>query len=427
MTDTFIPFDDMRPKVRAVLAEMTVPEKLDRIYLVRDLWGKLRISVSDTFEEDTDIQSELNRLAKRLSTALGVRGYPADEGVLFVYDELLKTLDSVVEEIMPRVFLADRLVSGDGWWTVRDRRGAAMPRRITLYSIKGGVGRSTTSAVLAWYLARNGQRVLTVDMDLQSPGLTPLMIESNRRTKFGLVDWFVEDLVGQGDQVIDDMLATPAWAQPFDGDVRVVPAHGENPGEYLAKLGRLYMRTPNESWADRVERVLTILEAEFRPTVVLLESRNGLHDIAAASVTDLKAEDILLFATDSESTWRDYEILFRHWREKKLAKSIRERISVVSSLTPVVGREEYVREFRTHAWDLFRENLYDNIEIDDEWKNEFWFDLMGKEAPHDPMEINWNQALFKGILLKELDEETVNVAYGRFLESFERRGMVPPK
>lgn len=423
MTDNFIPFDDIRPRVEDAIAGLgaqAVPDGIDRLYLVRDLLGKLRISVSDTLEENQDIRRALERIANTLSEALGVRGYRADEGVLFVGDALLESLNDTAQEICSRVFLADRLVTGRGWWTVGDPADDAGIARVTLYSVKGGVGRSTTAAVLAWHLARKGERVLAVDMDLESPGLSSAMLETERRPKFGLTDWFVEDLVGQGDRMIGDMLAAPAWAQTLEGDVRVAPAHGRDPGEYLAKLGRVYMDKVDEPWTGRLERVLADLETAFRPTVVLLESRNGLHDIAAASVTDLKAE-VLLFATDSESTWADYGILFRHWRERNLAERIRERVSVVSALTPVSDREEYVKGFRAQAWDLFRDHLYDEMNAASDSIGDFSFDLDEENAPHDPMEIGWNLGFAAGASLQGLDEATVNSAYGKFLKSFDER------
>src|SRR5689334_12045677 len=42
---------------------------------------------------------------------------------------------------------------------------------ITFYSYKGGTGRTMALANTAWILASNGHRVLTVDWDLESPGL----------------------------------------------------------------------------------------------------------------------------------------------------------------------------------------------------------------------------------------------------------------
>ncbi|WP_268761650.1 AAA family ATPase, partial [Frankia sp. AvcI1] len=42
---------------------------------------------------------------------------------------------------------------------------------VTFYSYKGGAGRTMAVANVAWLLASSGKRVLTVDWDLESPGL----------------------------------------------------------------------------------------------------------------------------------------------------------------------------------------------------------------------------------------------------------------
>lgn len=44
-------------------------------------------------------------------------------------------------------------------------------RIITFYSYKGGTGRSMAMANVAWLLAFQGKRVLTIDWDLEAPGL----------------------------------------------------------------------------------------------------------------------------------------------------------------------------------------------------------------------------------------------------------------
>ena len=170
-------------------------------------------------------------------------------------------------------------------------------------------------------MARSGERVLVIDLDLESPGLSTRMMDTRGRPEFGVTDWFVEDLVGQGDRVVEEMTTSPAWALDLEGNVHVAPAHGREPGEYLAKLGRVYMDTP-DPWATRLERLLQSLEDRCDPTVVLLDNRNGLHDIAAATVTDVNAQ-VLLLAIDSASTWEDFGILFRHWYTHGLAASSR--------------------------------------------------------------------------------------------------------
>ncbi len=422
MNDGFVSFDAMRQRIERVLDAVPMPEDAPPAYLVRDLRGKLRISVSEDEEEDDARREVLQRLADGLSAALGAHGYPPEDGVLFVSQALLDTLRDTAQPVRPGagVYLADRLVTGRGWWTVGDPpAGGGAARRFTLFSAKGGVGRSTTAAILAWHLARNGERVLVIDLDLESPGLSSAMLEPGRRPDFGVTDWFVEALVEQGDRVIESMTAAPAWADDFDGGVRVVPAHGRNPGEYLAKLGRVYMDRHDDPWTARLERLLCRLEAGFDPTVVLLESRSGLHDIAAATVTDLEAE-ILLFAADSESNWTDYGILFRHWQDRGLAEKIRERLSIVSALTPELGTRRYLERFRERAWSLFHEHLYDSVTPGDESGDEFSFALSDEHAPHYPFVIHWTRGLAGGASLTDFDETTVKEAYTGFLNRFDQ-------
>ena len=217
-----------------------------------------------------------------------------------------------------------------------------------------------------------------------------------------------------------EILAAPVWMNDLEGDVRIVPAYGADPGDYLAKLGRVYMDRADTPWTKRLEHMLNGLEEKFQPTVVLLESRSGLHDIAAATVTDLHAE-VLLFASDSDSTWADYDILFRHWNNQGLATQIRERLSIVSALTPARDRETYMHRFRSRAWDLFREHLYDELSVGDEPGDGFSFDLNEIDAPHTPLEIDWTVDLPTGASLRNLDHAAVAAAYGRFLKPFAER------
>ena len=415
----FVSFDEVhRSIVGAVEQWGPPPAAVDRLYLVRDLSGRVRLSVSDRFEADPACRDALRRLACALHDRLGAHGYAPDSAVLFVDDSLLKALEPV-QEIRPGVYLADRLVTGRGWWSVgQDTTRGDGAWRCTLYSVKGGVGRSTTAVVLAWHLARKGERVLVVDLDLESPGLSSVMLEQAARPRFGVTDWFVEDLVGQGDRVVDAMLASPRWAQDSSGDVCVAPAHGRDPGDYLAKLGRVYRNRP-APWAARLQGLLGCLEARFEPTVVLLESRSGLHDVAAAAVTDVDAR-VLLFAVDSTSTWTDYEILFRHWKTRMLAASIRDRLSIVSALTPELDTERYLQAFRERSWRLFRDGLYNTVAPAGDSGDPDSFDLAEEDAPHHPLPIHWNRGLAAGAPLEDLAAAPVAQAYGTFLRRFDR-------
>ena len=414
-------FDEVRDQVVAVLDATELPMAMPPIYLVRSLFGRLGISVSDDDRSrygDAAVNA-LDRLAAALHDGLGAYARADGRAVLWVDKELLDTVRDTALEIRPGVFWVDRLLVGEDWWTVGDARRDAGPPRYTLHSVKGGMGRSTTAAVLAWHLARKGEDVLVIDLDIESPGLATAVFDKTALPTFGVTDWFVEELVGQGDVVLEDMVAAPAWAHDLPGEVWMAPAHGRDPGEYLAKLGRVYMDTAADPWIARLRRLLAGLEATFKPGVVLLESRNGLHDIAAATVTDIGAE-VMLFAVDSPSTWTGYGILFDHWRDLGLTPRIRDRLSIVSALTPELGAEEYVAGFRENAWNLFRDRLYDSLVGPSEPPGAVSYDLPSEDAPHSPMVIRWNRGLAAGTSLQSLEPTAIEQAYSPFLRRFER-------
>lgn len=418
----FVPFDSVLDRAVGLLrAPGALPADIPDLYLVRDLFGKVRLSISDTIAKDDAARDGLRSLAVELHRALGVHSYPPEDALVLVDQDLLTPLEDVARQIQPGVYWVDRLVTGSNWWTVRTPDNVQdAGRRFVLYSVKGGVGRTTTAAVLAWHMASKGERVLVVDLDLESPGLSSAMLDERGRPEFGVTDWFVEDLVGQSDQVLGDMTTSPTWARDLEGDVRVAPAHGREPGEYLAKLGRVYMNTP-APWAARMERLTQALEERCESGIVLLESRSGLHDIAAAAVTDLNAQ-VLLFATDSASTWQDYDILFHHWYNQGLAASIRERLSIVSALTPEIDTGDYLEGFREHSWSLFQERLYDELGADEDPAAErFAFDIADEHAPHDPFPILWNRGLAAGASLRHLERAPVTLAYTEFLRRFDQR------
>ena len=63
---------------------------------------------------------------------------------------------------------------------------------ITFYSYKGGTGRTMAMANVAWIIASNGKRVLTMDWDLESPGLHkffhPFLDESTVSATPGVIE-----------------------------------------------------------------------------------------------------------------------------------------------------------------------------------------------------------------------------------------------
>jgi hypothetical protein len=393
------------------------------LWILRDLFGRISVLLSSE-----EVPEPVSRLLERLPTTLGAHAYPPDRGILFLEPEALKVLQpEAVTHIVDgvKIHLVDREITARRWATMSDLPG---PQRFVFFALKGGLGRSTTVAVLAAHLARKGERVLVMDFDLESPSLSS-MLSPEELPEFGVVEWLVEDLVDQADGLLPNMVGRPFWSVGFPGEVMVVPACGKACQEYLAQLGRAYLDKPfgsleevSDEWVGRVRRLVKDLEAYTEPTVVLLDSRNGLHDAAAALITSLQAQ-VLLFAVDSEPTWAGYRLLFQHWTQNQVIRQIRERLWLVAALIPPPDLDrdrDYLPRFREHAWELFREGLYDEGSLEEEGL--FWFGQDDESAPHNPLRIYWQRGLLAIPSFRSLNFEEISPgAYGEFLPQFDQR------
>jgi hypothetical protein len=234
--------------------------------------------------------------------------------------------------------------------------------------------------------------VIVVDLALESPGVSASLLPAQTRPSFGVVDWFVEEDVGQADDaLLRELVATSPLAAGTTGEVRVVPAGGSIGVEtYVAKLARIYTSTPEiGDTGTRISHFLDRLEAAEHPDWVLLDSRAGIHDLAAIAVTRLDAT-ALLFAGNTSQTWLAYEYLFATWnRDPTFVRRFRDRLRVVAAQVPETGRDDYLRRLRDHASRLFAEYLYDDELAGD--VEAFNFDIGDPDAPHSPLPVYWRR------------------------------------
>lgn len=394
-----ITFDQIIPKIKEDLKTHQVStsdliSSLDWLLINRDLNGRVRLIAPESATRDENSLLTINLLAQRLSNKLKAHGYPAESAVLFE-TELENACDGAT--VFPldgfdKIWLVDRLATEGDWASIAEESSDAP--RIVFFSIKGGVGRSTALAATAWSLAQAGKRVLVLDLDLESPGLSTALLPSDRQPTYGITDWLVEDLVDNTSDVLESMVAVSTLS--YDGEIHVVPAHGQDPGEYISKLGRVWMPKLNkdgsrENWSKRLQRLINDLEKRVKPDVILIDSRAGIDEVAASCVTDLGANLVLLFALDGSQTWSGYSILFDHWLRMGVAEKIRERLQIVAAMVPEIERIEYLNGLRDSAYDLFADTLYDEVPAGQLLSSAWNFDAADESAPHAPWQVAWHR------------------------------------
>jgi hypothetical protein len=395
------------------------PEAGDKVVVLRDLYGCITMII------DGKQRPEHAALAAEIHAALG--GYsPGLDAVfqfrsdLIVPDAIFKAEDAFrLFDDRTNILLLERQVIEQDWLRPPLRTDSSKgPRRAVFFGIKGGVGRSTALAVMAWRLAQADKRVLIVDLDLESPGLSSTLLPAERLPDYGVVDWLVEDAIGQADEaLLLDMVGSSPLVTDSGGEIRVVPSGGKK-GDYLAKLSRAYMGGGGpgryRDFAERLDGMIGAIEEREKPDVVLIDSRAGLHDDAAAVVTRLRAM-AFMFAVGTAQTWHGYEALFSYWRRNPAIREIRQNLKMVSSMIPAEVREDYEKAFLEQSYGLFQRHMYDETADD---PTAFNSDVRDETAPHFPLGVYWNGALqaFDPVHRPgAVPPDHVDLAYGGFV------------
>ncbi|BDI06352.1 tyrosine-protein kinase family protein [Sphaerotilus microaerophilus] len=438
-------FNDALRRAAAATRNDALPAQ-PPVRIIRDIYGRLRFAINaGEADYPAEARSSLEAAQQTLGAYSGgdellFRDSFADPDRIFNSSDWHTTVVAMgVDEDGNSlgevdVMLLDRQITGQDWIrTTRAPRPDSAPPRVVFYGLKGGVGRSTALCMLAYSLAREGKRVLLLDFDLESPGLSGLLLPSDRVAGFGLVDWFIEDAVQRDDSVLLDLVSDSPLAELTRGQIRVAAAMGQGENAYLAKLARVYADVPSptgpERFAQRMARLVAALEAQERPDIVLIDSRAGLHDLAAISIAGL-ADLALLFATDSEQNWQGYRQLFEHWRQRpEVLRGVRERLWMVRAMFPESDQEARFQRFLERSYDLFADHLYDEIQptrADDEppdagASEPFSFPMDSDAAPHFPWTVRWSPRFveFDALSLRNrggVDDTDIDLAFGPFVE-----------
>ncbi len=196
-------------------------------------------------------------------------------------------------------------------------------RIITFYSYKGGTGRSMAVANVAWLLASNGKRVLTIDWDLEAPGLhryfRPFLSDPEMAERPGLIDFFFNFLeaarVEASEHRSESGSDVPWYVEHADLLPYSVSLEHDFPEEGLLDLvsagqqGPSYgARVNSFQWTEFYERFgggvfLEAVKAQLREhyDYILIDSRTGLSDTSGICTVQMPDELVVCFTLNRQS------------------------------------------------------------------------------------------------------------------------------
>jgi hypothetical protein len=318
MTDSKIFFDDSLPRLVETVAAEIGDEALAAGVVLRDATGQLAFFANAVLEDE---------LAKRLESRLleTLRPYARTDRVLAMPSDLgakglLEDPSALRCRVGQRtVRLVDHRLAGADWLRP-PAEAAPPPPRFVFASLKGGVGRSTALSVVAAHLAAQGGRILAVDLDLEAPGLGPLLLTRDTLPEFGTLDVLVENGLHELDDAFLADVKGPSPLAAHKGRIDVVPVLGRRsfarPADVLAKLARAYAEDIRADGSvatilDQVRELIEWLTRSGDYDAILVDARAGLHETTASAVLGLGA-DVLLFGLNEEQTFQGYSALLAH-------------------------------------------------------------------------------------------------------------------
>lgn len=254
----------------------------------------------------------------------------------------------------------DALYGGHAWLSTAAREApwpitANTPPIVAFYSFKGGVGRSTTLAVLAVQAARRGRKVVVLDLDLEAPGLTPLLLSPEADEPEASVADYLLSLAATG----RPPAALPVVPVQLGGAaLSLVPAGRLSP-RYLQRLARLdaagRFGEASSPVAEGLRGLLKRLKKELQPDLVLIDCRTGLSDIGGAALIELSHVDVVvgrLGRADLAGAGVVIEALVRRVGPDASFMTV---VSMVHELESAEGGQHRVRLHRAALYDKLAE------------------------------------------------------------------------
>lgn len=300
---------------------------------------------------------------------------------------------------------------------------------ITFYSHKGGVGRTTSLALLARYYSEQGKSVFSIDCDFEAPGLLNFFSISQFDTpKNGVVEYLNDKKFDSNLKLNDEYVYQVSNRYSGEGKIHLMPAgnvFSSNKKMYLEGLSRLDIFGPSIFLRD-MNSLIDEIQKVYNPDVILIDSRTGFNNVFG-SLSRLSSHVVALFGDDIQNKPGIEFILDKHENcllHTKLtlvlsivSSNIRKRLTNMSSnvanyISELGGEDSVIPTF------VFpREAALELIGTQDESEDDFkYFSSKSNPTSYTPFLSHMDEVLLNMELLSddsdsrsEEDKEYTNV------------------
>ncbi|MHA1035116.1 KGGVGR-motif variant AAA ATPase, partial [Enterobacter ludwigii] len=174
---------------------------------------------------------------------------------------------------------------------------------LTFFSYKGGVGRTTSLALTASYLARQGKNIFVVDCDFEAPGLINFFNSAQSDNCRGGIIEYLNDKSFDEKTSIKDYIYNIEKSYSGSGIINLMSAGNimhnyEDLVSYLEGLAKLDLQ--GEKLVKIFDGIINDINEEFSPDVILIDSRTGFNNTFGA-LAQVSQNVVVLAGDDAQN------------------------------------------------------------------------------------------------------------------------------
>ncbi|HCT9587291.1 TPA: AAA family ATPase [Raoultella ornithinolytica] len=174
---------------------------------------------------------------------------------------------------------------------------------LTFFSYKGGVGRTTSLALTASYLARQGKNIFVVDCDFEAPGLINFFNSVQSDNCRGGIIEYLNDKSFDEKTSIKDYIYNIEKSYSGSGIINLMSAGNimhnyEDLVSYLEGLAKLDLQ--GEKLVKIFDSIINDINEEFSPDVILIDSRTGFNNTFGA-LAQVSQNVVVLAGDDAQN------------------------------------------------------------------------------------------------------------------------------
>lgn len=288
---------------------------------------------------------------------------------------------------------------------------------ITFYSYKGGVGRTTSLALLARFYSEAGKKVFIIDCDFEAPGLLNFFsISQFSNPKNGVVEYLNDKKFDDNTIINEDYYYQVANQYSGEGTIYMMPAgnvFSDEKNSYLEGLSRLDTYGPSVFLQD-MKSLIKDIQDKVEPDVILIDSRTGFNNVFGV-LSKLSDHVVALFGDDIQNK-PGIEFLLDKYSDESLHTKITIVLSIVSTnmrkrhnaITNQIAKymSDYDDEFVIPTFFFPRESALELIGTEDESFEDFiYFSSNNTPTSYSPFLTHMSDVLEK---LQGIDYLNIN-------------------